>query len=333
MDVFLLQASASSGLAAGVVNGLGGDRMIRCMAESPREQPLGRLALESSPILAQGIQQLGAEHDVTILASLAPLNVDDHPLAINIADLQARQFGTPHPGGIERHQHDAMKVSQGRVDQPSHLLLTENDRQLQHFLGIRSFGHAPGPFEGLDVEEAQSRQPLVHRIWRQLPLLEQCGLVLANVLRTQLIGGTVEVPGEVFDGANVTIDGGLRVVTTLKFFEHDLAKMGHREILLSLPATLDQLSPDCSPTPRASVRRPTASLCAGHAQQLGGESPPANLMEVRPSDDARATAARRGLKEAWSKRASRWTKTGYKASAPDERATYREAHIHQGCEA
>ncbi len=50
---------------------------------------------------------------------------------------------------------------------------------------------------------------------------------------------------------------------------------------------------------------PAASLCAGHAQQLGGESPSADLMEVRPSDDARATAARRGLKEAWIKRASR----------------------------
>src|SRR5208337_1479826 len=86
------------------------------------------------------------------------------------------------------------------------------------------------------------------------------------------------------------------------------------------------------PTPVAAAA-PAALLCAGHAQQLGGESPPANLMEVRPSDDARATAARRGLKEAWNKRASRWTKTGYKASAPDERATYREVHIHQGCEA
>src|ERR1039457_6429584 len=83
----------------------------------------------------------------------------------------------------------------------------------------------------------------------------------------------------------------------------------------------------------ASVRRTTASLCAGHAQQPGGESPLAYLMEVRPSDDARATAARRGLKEAWNKRASRWTKTGYKAPAPDERATYREVHIHQGREA
>jgi|NGEPerStandDraft_6_1074524.scaffolds.fasta_scaffold08450_3 hypothetical protein len=59
----------------------------------------------------------------------------------------------------------------------------------------------------------------------------------------------------------------------------------------------------------------------------------AYLMEVRSSDDARAVAARRGLKEAWNKRASRWTKTGYKAPAPDERATYREVHIHQGREA
>jgi len=32
---------------------------------------------------------------------------------------------------------------------------------------------------------------------------------------------------------------------------------------------------------RASVCRAAASSCAGHAQQLGGESPPANLMEVK----------------------------------------------------
>jgi hypothetical protein len=56
---------------------------------------------------------------------------------------------------------------------------------------------------------------------------------------------------------------------------------------------------------REASAAPTASLCAGHAQQLGGESALADLMEVRPSDDARATAARRGLKEAWNKRASR----------------------------
>jgi hypothetical protein len=38
----------------------------------------------------------------------------------------------------------------------------------------------------------------------------------------------------VFGGANVTIDGGLSVVSTVELFEHDLAKMAYRETLLSL---------------------------------------------------------------------------------------------------
>src|SRR6204780_4724997 len=100
----------------------------------------------------------------------------------------------------------------------------------------------------------------------------------------------------------------------------------------SLRQTLDQHHYR-SLNARACVRREAASLCAGHVQPLGGESPLPDLMEVRVSNDARATAARRGLKEAWSKCASRWTRIGYKALASGERATYREAHIHQGREA
>jgi hypothetical protein len=84
---------------------------------------------------------------------------------------------------------------------------------------------------------------------------------------------------------------------------------------------------------RVASAAPAASLCAGHVQQLGGASPLSDLMEVRVSNDARATVARRGLKEALSKCASRWTRTGYKALASGERATYREVHIHQRCEA
>jgi hypothetical protein len=32
---------------------------------------------------------------------------------------------------------------------------------------------------------------------------------------------------------------------------------------------------------RVASAAPAASLCAGHGQQLGGESPPPNLMEVK----------------------------------------------------
>jgi hypothetical protein len=33
----------------------------------------------------------------------------------------------------------------------------------------------------------------------------------------------VKVPGEGFDLANVIVDGGFRVITTLEFLQHDLA--------------------------------------------------------------------------------------------------------------
>ena len=44
----------------------------------------------------------------------------------------------------------------------------------------------------------------------------------------------------------------------------------------------------------------------------------------------KGVVVRRGLKEARSKTATRWTRTGYEACAPDERACDREVHIHPG---
>ena len=46
---------------------------------------------------AQGLQQNGTEHDVPILTALAALDVDDHPLAIDVANLQASHFGARAP--------------------------------------------------------------------------------------------------------------------------------------------------------------------------------------------------------------------------------------------
>ena len=61
---------------------------------------------------------------------------------------------------------------------------------------------------------------------------------------------------------------------------------------------------------------------------MNGTESPANTNRLMEE-----VCERENLKEAWIKCASRWTRTGYKALASDERATYREVHIHQRCEA
>jgi hypothetical protein len=74
----------------------------------------------------------------------------------------------------------------------------------------------------LNIKEAQSRQPLRDGVRSQLPGTEHRRLVLPDVLRTEPVGRTVEVPGEVLDRADVSANGGLGVVAPLQLFQHDL---------------------------------------------------------------------------------------------------------------
>src|SRR6266852_4595128 len=58
-----------------------------------------------------------------------------------------------------------------------------------------------------------------------------------------------------FDGVKVTIDGGLSVVATLEFFQHDLAEMGHRETSFLCTQTRSPTSRTAGSMTRDSVRR------------------------------------------------------------------------------
>jgi len=71
MDVLVFKAGALRGLLTGVPENLGGDRITCCMPSVAGKQPVGGLALQPAPVDAQGIEQLGAEHNIAVLASLA----------------------------------------------------------------------------------------------------------------------------------------------------------------------------------------------------------------------------------------------------------------------
>jgi hypothetical protein len=48
-------------------------------------------------------------------------------------------------------------------------------------------------------------------------------LILANLLRAKLIGPTMKVSTEVFNGVDVSVNGGLGVVAAPQFLQHDVA--------------------------------------------------------------------------------------------------------------
>ena len=53
------------------------------------KQPRSWFVLQPAPILAEGVEQPGAEHDVAVLAALAAGNVDRHAPGVDIADIEA----------------------------------------------------------------------------------------------------------------------------------------------------------------------------------------------------------------------------------------------------
>jgi len=101
------------GLTAGVPDYFGVDGTIGAGMPAPtRKQPFGRLPVQPAIVLPEFLQQMRAEHHVPVLAALPAPNMDDHPLAIDVADLQMRQLGAPHPGGIQSNQDGAVKWDQ-----------------------------------------------------------------------------------------------------------------------------------------------------------------------------------------------------------------------------
>jgi hypothetical protein len=81
-------------LSAGMLNGVGGDRL----AEIPGEEPL--LWPHAPPIVAQRVEQFRREHDIAVLVAFALGHPDHHPLVVERAGLQAKGFGDAQTGGV-----------------------------------------------------------------------------------------------------------------------------------------------------------------------------------------------------------------------------------------
>src|SRR5882724_9748840 len=226
MDFFLDARSLGSFLT-GVPRCFRIDGLITVVPAVAWKQPYAGLSPQAAPVLAQFFEQLGAEHHISIYASLAALNVNHHPLAVDVAGFQVRQLGVPHSGGVERHQQNAMVRSERRIDESRDFFLAQNRRKVQCSFRIGSLGDAPGLFESLDVEKPQRRETVFNGTRLQLPLLKQLGLVFANMSQAQTVRRTVESPREILDCADVVACGMLRVITTLEFLQHHFAKSGH----------------------------------------------------------------------------------------------------------
>ncbi len=74
-----------------------------------------------------------------------------------------------------------------------------------------------------DVEEADHGHMLQPRAGVQLLLLKRAGLILAQVLQTELMGTSIEMVGKFLVDPNVAVYGIPSVITTLEFLQRHFA--------------------------------------------------------------------------------------------------------------
>ena len=120
-----VNAGPFSGDLAGRPEDLGGDRVTCRVPAVAGKEPLLGLAPESAPVEAKLFEQLRAEHDIAVLAALTLSDMDNHPLAVDVTDLQVSRFCASCTGGIKRHEKDAMKGGIRGVDQSRDFFLAE----------------------------------------------------------------------------------------------------------------------------------------------------------------------------------------------------------------
>src|SRR5271169_4995803 len=154
MDAPLLKARTFSSDLAGGPEDLGGDGITCRVPAVAGKQPLLRLAPETPPVDAKFLQQLRAEHDIAVLAALALSDMDHHPLAVDVADLQVGRFCAACAGGIHSHQQDAMKGCIRRLNQSRDFFLTEDPWKVTHLLRVGRLSNAPATLQHVDVEES-----------------------------------------------------------------------------------------------------------------------------------------------------------------------------------
>src|ERR1700733_3030741 len=148
--------------------------------------------------------------------------MDNHPLAVDVTDLQMSRFCAACTGGIHRHQQDAMKGCIRRFNQSCDFFLTEYPGKVAHLLRVGGLGNAPATLQHVDVEEPQSCQPQDYSVGTELHLGEQHRLILANVFRAKLIGRTAEVLAEMRHAVQVGADGCVGEVAAMQLLKHEL---------------------------------------------------------------------------------------------------------------
>ena len=162
------------------------------------EQP-GALRARAPPVVAQGLQKPGREHDVAVLGPLAEVDAQRgiHALAVDVLRAQADGLRDAQPGRVAGRQDRLVREGPDAGRQLRDFLRAGNHGQLLRLPGRRQDGlDVPVSFQRDAIEKPQGGDGDGDRAGGQLLPGGEEHLVVADPLRAEPVGRAVEVAGE-----------------------------------------------------------------------------------------------------------------------------------------
>ena len=218
----------------------GGDGPCRVLAgEQPASRPHDALLPPFLPPGPEQPQQVGREQGMATAAALAALDLDEHALAVDIADLERGHLSHAQAGAVGDRERGPMLEAGRRRQQARDLVKAEHDREFARVAQADQLAGQVRPVGRGAEEEAKRGHGAVHgrRIHAALGLLD---LEPTDVLGRRRAGRAGEKCGEAGDGAEVVLAGLLGEPAHGHVGDEALAqgaagrcrrKMGHGELL------------------------------------------------------------------------------------------------------
>ena len=182
-----LEGDAEGALQGGARHRFGGrGRALAAVAFGRKEQSGMTMSL---PLLPQELKRALGHRNVTVAIALAGADVQQHPLGINVADLQAQSFAQAQAAGINGAQANPMIQRADAGEDGAHFAGGKHDRQFELRIGpIQLQFVRPGAVEGLFPEELEGTDGLGAGLAGDLLVGLEMDAVLADVFGREQVG-------------------------------------------------------------------------------------------------------------------------------------------------
>jgi hypothetical protein len=160
------------------------------------------------------------------------MHVDQHPRAVDVADLQVQPFPEPQPQRVDRPEKGPVVVRADGADETPHFVDREHVGESLVPTDAEPLERRPVTGRGVGIEELDAARGDSQRRGGEFPIVLEMEEIVADLLLAESVGRGVEVSGELPDGAEVGLLGTLAQSGQLEVLAHPLVECrGHLKVL------------------------------------------------------------------------------------------------------